>query len=105
MVRAFRANYPTSLYAFASVALAENLWSTIKVELIYWAAITFTTRAEAHAALFRYIERVVKPPPHPSRPRWNLTRRVRSCLARQTGSPPSGYPSPQGCRFQIEKSS
>ena len=34
-------------------ALAENLWSTIKVELIYWPATTFATRAEAQAALFR----------------------------------------------------
>ena len=36
-------------------ALAENLWSTLKIELIYWPAITFATRAEAEAALFRYI--------------------------------------------------
>ncbi|MGH3970627.1 MAG: IS3 family transposase [Mycobacterium sp.] len=28
-------------------ALAENLWSTLKIESIYWSAITFTTRAEA----------------------------------------------------------
>ena len=37
-------------------ALAENLWSTIKVELIYWPATTFATRTEAQAALFRYID-------------------------------------------------
>jgi len=37
-------------------ALAENLWSTIKVELIYWPATTFATRAEAQSALFRYID-------------------------------------------------
>ena len=37
-------------------ALAENLWSTIKIELIYWPATTFATRAEAQAALFRYID-------------------------------------------------
>ncbi|WP_081485395.1 IS3 family transposase [Mycobacterium xenopi] len=37
-------------------ALAENLWSTIKVELIYWPATTFATRAQAQAALFRYID-------------------------------------------------
>jgi putative transposase len=37
-------------------ALAENLWSTLKIELIYWPAITFDTRAEAEAALFRYID-------------------------------------------------
>jgi transposase InsO family protein len=37
-------------------ALAENLWSTIKIELTYWPATTFATRAEAQAALFRYID-------------------------------------------------
>jgi putative transposase len=37
-------------------ALAENLWSTIKVELLYWAGIQFATRAEAEAALLRYID-------------------------------------------------
>lgn len=37
-------------------ALAENLWSTLKIELIYWPATTFTTRAEAQSALFRYID-------------------------------------------------
>ena len=37
-------------------ALAENLWSTIKTELIYWPGNTFTTRAEADAAIFRYID-------------------------------------------------
>lgn len=37
-------------------ALAENLWSTIKIELVYWPGTTFTTRAEADAALFRYID-------------------------------------------------
>jgi putative transposase len=37
-------------------ALAENLWSTLKIELIYWPAITFATRAEAETALFRYID-------------------------------------------------
>ena len=37
-------------------ALAENLWSTLKIELIYWPATTFATRAEARAALFRYID-------------------------------------------------
>ena len=36
-------------------ALAENLWSTIKVELMYWPGTTFATRAEAEHALFRYI--------------------------------------------------
>lgn len=37
-------------------ALAENLWSTIKTELIYWPGNTFTTRHEAEAAIFRYID-------------------------------------------------
>jgi putative transposase len=37
-------------------ALAENLWSTIKTELIYWPGNTFATRAEADAAIFRYID-------------------------------------------------
>ncbi|PBC53518.1 IS3 family transposase [Rhodococcus sp. ACPA1] len=37
-------------------ALAENLWSTLKIELIYWPARTFATRAEAETALFRYID-------------------------------------------------
>ena len=37
-------------------ALAENLWSSIKTELIYWPGNTFTTRAEADAAIFRYID-------------------------------------------------
>ncbi len=36
--------------------LLENLWSTIKIELIYWPATTFATRAEAQVALFRYID-------------------------------------------------
>jgi putative transposase len=37
-------------------ALAENLWSAIKIEMIYWPATTFATRAEAQAALFRYVD-------------------------------------------------
>lgn len=37
-------------------ALAENLWSTLKIELIYWPSKTFATRAEAEATLFRYID-------------------------------------------------
>jgi putative transposase len=32
-------------------ALAENLWSTIKVELMYWPGTTFATRSEAEHAL------------------------------------------------------
>lgn len=37
-------------------ALAENLWSTLKTELIYWPGNTFATRAETDSALFRYID-------------------------------------------------
>jgi len=37
-------------------ALAENLWSTIKVELVYWPQTTFATRVEAEHALVRYID-------------------------------------------------
>jgi putative transposase len=37
-------------------ALAENLWSTLKVELLYWPATTFATRTEAEHALVRYID-------------------------------------------------
>lgn len=37
-------------------ALAENLWSTLKTELMHWAGTQFTTRAEAEAALLRYID-------------------------------------------------
>ena len=37
-------------------ALAENLWSTIKVELVYWPGRTFATRAEAEHALIRYLD-------------------------------------------------
>lgn len=36
--------------------LAENLWSTLKVELIYWPSKTFATRAESEARLFRHID-------------------------------------------------
>ena len=37
-------------------ALAENLWSTIKVELMYWPGTTFATRSEAEHALLRCID-------------------------------------------------
>jgi len=37
-------------------ALAENLLSTIKIELSYWSATTFDTRADAETALLRYID-------------------------------------------------
>jgi putative transposase len=62
-------------------ALAENLWSTIKVELVYWPGTTFTTapRPSTRGPLHR---RLVQPAPNPGRPRRTLTRRVR-------GRPPS----------------
>lgn len=37
-------------------ALAENLWSTLKIELVYWPGTTFATRVEAEHALLRYID-------------------------------------------------
>ncbi|RAY10614.1 IS3 family transposase [Actinomadura craniellae] len=37
-------------------ALAENLWSTLKTELIYWPNASFATRADAEAAIFRYVD-------------------------------------------------
>jgi putative transposase len=37
-------------------ALAENLWSTIKIELLYWPGTTFATRREAEHALIRYLD-------------------------------------------------
>lgn len=36
--------------------LAENLWSTIKIELLYWPGKTFATRTEAEHALIRYLD-------------------------------------------------
>jgi putative transposase len=37
-------------------AVAENLWSAIKVELLHWPGTTFATRAQAEAAIFRYLD-------------------------------------------------
>jgi len=37
-------------------ALAENLWSTVKVELVYWPGTTFATRADTEHALLRYVD-------------------------------------------------
>lgn len=37
-------------------ALAENLWWTLKIELLYWAATSYATRADAEAAIFRYTD-------------------------------------------------
>jgi putative transposase len=68
-------------------ALAENRGSllhevqgggsTLKIELIYWPARTFITRAEAEATLFRYIDG------------WHNPRRIQACL---------GGLSPDQCR-------
>lgn len=57
-------------------ALAENLWSTIKVELLYWAGTQFASRAEAEAALLRYIDG------------WYSPRRIQQGLG---GLPPDEY--------------
>ena len=85
-------------------ALSENLWSTIKIELIYWPAPTFATRAEAQAALFRYIDGWYNPRRIQAGLN-GLTRRVRGCLARPAAaSPPNGYPPTRGCQSQIDKS-
>ncbi|MBV8182034.1 MAG: IS3 family transposase [Mycobacterium sp.] len=73
-------------------ALAENLWSAIKVELIYWPATTFATRVEAQAALFRYIDGWYNPR-RIQAGLDGLARRVRGCLAGQpAASSPTGYP-------------
>ncbi len=37
-------------------ALAENLWSTLKIELVYGPGTTFATRAEVEHALLRYTD-------------------------------------------------
>ncbi|MCE0763281.1 hypothetical protein LWC35_10235 [Pseudonocardia kujensis] len=37
-------------------ALAENLSSTIKIELLYWPGTTFATRREPEHALIRYLD-------------------------------------------------
>ena len=85
-------------------ALAENLWWTLKIELIHWPATTFATRAEAQAALFRYIDGWYNPRRNPTRPRRALARRVRGRLARQAASTPTGYPPTRRRRIQIAES-
>jgi transposase InsO family protein len=86
-------------------ALAENLWSTIKIELIHWPATTFATKADAQAALFRHIGGWFgQPTPHPSRARGTLARPIRGFLARQAPPPQSGYPPTGDRRSQIEES-
>ena len=57
-------------------ALAENLWSTIKIELVYWPETTFATRTEAEHDLVRYIDG------------WYNPRRIQTGL----GGPEPGCP-------------
>jgi putative transposase len=66
-------------------ALAENLWSTIKTELIYWPGNTFATRSEAAATIFRYIDG------------WYNPRRVQEGLG---GLSPDEYEEAWGIRRQ-----
>jgi len=66
-------------------ALAENLWSTIKTELIYWPGNTFATRAEADSAIFRYIDG------------WYNPRRIQEGLDRL---PPDEFEEAWGIRQQ-----
>lgn len=85
-------------------ALAENLWSTLKIELIHWPATTFATRAEAQSALFRYIDGWY----NPRRIQQGLDGRspdeYEACLARQAASTPTGYPPTRRRRIQIAES-
>jgi putative transposase len=67
-------------------ALAENLWSSIKTELIYWPGNTFTTRAEADSAIFRYIDG------------WYNPRRIQEGL---DGLSPDEFEEAWGVRQQI----
>ncbi len=82
--------------------LVWQAWSTLKIELIYWPATTFAARAEAQAALFRYIDG------------WQKPRRIQQGLvgrspdefeaAWQARQRQPGYPPTQGRRkAQIEK--
>jgi len=57
-------------------ALAENLWSTLKVELLYWPGTTFATRTQAEHAVVRYIDG------------WYNPRRIQAGLG---GLPPDEY--------------
>jgi putative transposase len=66
-------------------ALAENLWSTIKTELIYWPGNTFATRSEADATIFRYIDG------------WYNPRRIQEGL---DGLSPDEYEEAWGIRCQ-----
>ena len=59
--------------------------STLKIELIYWPATTFAARAEAQAALFRYIDGWQKPRRIPQG-LVAFARRIRGCMASQAAS-------------------
>ena len=69
-------------------ALAENLWSTLKIELIYWPATMFATRVEAESALFRYIDT------------WYNPRRIQAGLA---GLSPDEYELAYRVRPELEE--
>ena len=81
--------------------LVWQAWSTLKIELIYWPATTFAARAEAQAALFRYIDG------------WQKPRRIQQGLvgrspdefeaAWQARQRQPCYPPTQGRKAQIEK--
>jgi putative transposase len=75
-------------------ALAENLWSTIKVELVYWPGRTFTTRAEAEHALIRYITagttRAASKPASAACLPTNMKTPTIAPSATRTGNPDSG---------------
>jgi hypothetical protein len=60
--------------------------STLKIELIYWPATTFAARAEAQAALFRYIDGWQKPRRIQQGPVGRSPRRIRGCMASQAAS-------------------
>ena len=78
--------------------------STLKIELIYWPATTFVARAEAQAALFRYIDGWQKPRAAFNKDSWGV-RPTNSRLHGKPGSVnPLGYPPTQGRRkAQIDK--
>ena len=78
--------------------------STLKIELIYWPATTFAARAEAQAALFRYIDGWQKPAPHPTRTRGAFAPTNTRLHGKPGSVNPLGYPPTQGRRkAQIEK--
>jgi hypothetical protein len=60
--------------------------STLKIELIYWPATTFAARAEAQAALFRYIDGWQKPRRIQQGLVGRSPRRIRGCMASQAAS-------------------